>query len=133
MTLVDEGATSGTFTPTLGGTYCFYAVYPGDSTFVGSSDGTAADQCFSVVTADTTTAVTSSVNPSVFGQSVTFTATVSPVAPAVGTPTGTVAFLDGGSPIGTSTLSGGTATFTTFALGVGTHIITTSYGGDANF
>ena len=131
VTLSDESATSSIFTPTLGGTYCFYAVYPGDSTFVGSSDGTAADQCFSVVTADTATAVTSSVNPSVFGQPVTFTATVGPVAPAVGTPTGTVTFLDGGSPIGTSTLSAGTAMFTTSELAVGSHMITASYGGDA--
>ncbi len=84
--------------------------------------------------ANTTTAVTSSVNPSVSGQSVMFTATVSPVAPGAGTPTGTVTFLDGGSPIGAGTLSGaGVATFTTSALAVGNHTITTSYGGDGNF
>src|SRR5579859_4369763 len=81
----------------------------------------------------TTTGITSSANPSVFGQSVTFTATVSPVAPGAGTPTGTVTFLDGGSPVGTGTLSGGVATFTTSALAVGSHTITTSYGGDTNF
>jgi hypothetical protein len=83
--------------------------------------------------ANTTTTVTSSANPDVFGQSITFTATVSPLAPGAGTPTGTVTFLDGGSPIGTGTLSGGVATFTTAALAVGNHTITTSYGGDGNF
>ena len=41
------------------------------------------------------TAVVSSVNPSAFGQSVTFTVTVSPKAPGSGTPTGTVIFIDG--------------------------------------
>ena len=103
--------------------------YPADAVH-STSNGTAS---LTVNKADTTTTVTSSVNPSVFGQSVTFTATISPVAPGTGTPTGTVTFLDGGSPIGTGTLSGGIATFTTSALAVGNHTITTSYGGDGNF
>src|SRR5207302_1672425 len=72
---------------------------------------------------DTTTTLASSVNPSVFGQSVTFTATVS--ALLVGQfvpPTGTVTFFDGATPIGTGSLNtaGGvtTATFTTSTLAV---------------
>ena len=49
-----------------------------------------------VVNSDATaTSVSSLVNPSVFGQSVTFTATVSASAPGAGTPTGTVTFKDG--------------------------------------
>jgi predicted secreted protein len=73
-------------------------------------------------------------NPSVFGQAVTFTATVSAVAPATGTPTGSVTLLDGSITLGTATLStGGKATFTTRALPVGSHTITLSYGGDSNF
>src|SRR4029077_1069048 len=95
--------------------------------------GSAATASVTVNKADTATTVTSSQNPSIFGQSVTFTATVSPVAPGAGTPTGTITFLDGGSPIGTGTLSSGIATFTTSALPVGNHTITTSYGGDGNF
>ena len=95
--------------------------------------GNIASAQLTVPLANTTTDVTSSVNPSIFGQSVTFTATVSVVAPAAGAPTGTVTFLDGGSPIGTGTLSGGIAAFTTSALAVGNHTITTSYGGDSNF
>jgi hypothetical protein len=79
---------------------------------------------------NTTTTVTSSKNPSFFGQSVTFTATVS-AAPA--TPTGTVTFLDTGNPIGTVSLSGGVATFTTSTLAIGNHTITASYNGDGNF
>ena len=61
-----------------------------------------------------------------YGQSVTFTATVS----ASGTPTGTVTFKDGGTTIGTGTLSSGTTTFTTSTLAAGTHTITAVYGGD---
>ena len=106
--------------------------YPGDPSFNGST-GVMTGNPQVVSKANTTTAVTSSVNPSVFGQSVTFTATVSPVAPGGGTPTGSVTFLDGGSPIGTGTLSSGIATFSTSALAVASHTITTSYSGDGNF
>src|SRR5581483_11590634 len=75
------------------------------------------------------------VNPSVFGQSVTFTATVSPVAPASGSPTGTANFLDGATTIATNVPLNGSAvaTFTTSALSVGTHSITVVYNGDSNF
>ena len=62
----------------------------------------------SVNKANTSATVASSVNPSVYGQTVTFTATVSVVSPgstAVAYPTGTVTFYDGGTSIGTGTLS----------------------------
>ena len=59
----------------------------------------------------------------VYGQSVTFTATVAVTSPGAGPPTGTVTFKDGTTTLGTGTLStsGGvtTATFTTTALAVG--------------
>lgn len=78
--------------------------------------------------------VTSSQNPTTLGQSVTLSATVSPVLPVpTGTPTGSVTFLDGTSPIGTGTLSGGVASFATSALAVGSHNITVSYAGDGTF
>src|SRR5207248_3108285 len=83
--------------------------------------------------ADTTTALVSLANPSVFGQAVTFTATVTAVAPGAGTPTGTVTFKDGTTTLGTGALSGGQATFTTSALSVTTHTITATYGSDTNF
>ena len=74
--------------------------------------------------AETTTQVTSNANPSVFGQSVTFTATVTAVAPGAGAPTGAVSFFDGSNVIGTRTLNGvGQATFVTSSLCVGTHSI----------
>ena len=58
--------------------------------------------------ANTSTTVATSLSPSVHGQAVTFTATVSVVSPgstAVASPTGTVTFYDGGTSIGTGTLS----------------------------
>src|SRR5205085_2877258 len=76
------------------------------------------------------TALGSSPNPSVSGQSVTFTATVTSGG---GTPTGTVTFKDGTTTLGTGTLSAGKATFSTSSLAVGTHSITAAYGGAASF
>jgi hypothetical protein len=80
-----------------------------------------------------TTAVISTVNPSVFGQQVIFTATVTPTAVNANTPTGTLVFEDAGTPVWVASLSNGTATFTTSGLTVGNHTITASYGGDTNF
>ena len=106
------------------------AVYSGDPNFAGSPS-TALSQ---TVTQDgTTTTVVSSANPSVFGQSVTFTATVSPKAPGSGTPTGTVIFIDGSTVLGSPTLSGGVATLTTSSLSVSNHKVKVVYGGDGNF
>jgi hypothetical protein len=79
----------------------------------------------------TTTSVVSSVNPSAFDQSVTFTASVTPQGK--GTPTGTVTFYDGGTALGTVPLTKGSAALSTSALVVGMHSITASYSGDSNF
>jgi cellulase (glycosyl hydrolase family 5)/Big-like domain-containing protein len=86
---------------------------------------------------DTTATLTSAANPSVFGQSVTFTARVAPVPPGTGTPTGAVTFLAGETRLGTTTLSGGAASFSTEGLAASSatmgHAITASYSGDASF
>jgi hypothetical protein len=106
------------------------AVYSGDTTFATSTSAVLSQR---VNQAATTSKVTSSTNPAVYGQTVTFTATVKAVSPGSGTPTGTVTFDDDGSPIGTGTLSGGTATFSTDFVVPGSQSITVGYGGDANF
>jgi hypothetical protein len=81
----------------------------------------------------TSTSLVSSANPSVYGQQVTFTATVAASPPGSGTPTGPVTFLDGSTPLGTGNLSNGVATLSTSSLAAGAHAITAVYGGDANF
>ena len=83
----------------------------------------------------TATALTSSPNPSKFGQTVTFTATVTAQAGFdKGTPTGTVSFFDGTTKMGTSNVdSSGVATLTSTTLAVGTDSITATYSGDTNF
>jgi hypothetical protein len=66
--------------------------------------------------------------------STTFTAAVTDAtANSVGTPTGTVQFLDGGTAIGSGTLNAGIATVTTSFTTTGTHIITAVYSSDTNF
>lgn len=75
---------------------------------------------------DTSIALASTDDSSVYGQSLTFTATL-----AAASPTGSVTFRDGATVLGTVPLSGTGANFTTSALGVGTHSITAQYAGDA--
>jgi hypothetical protein len=78
--------------------------------------------------------LTSSAAPSVFGQPVTFTATVGAFAGA-GAPTGSVDFVDTttNTDLGTFALSGGKASVTTSSLAPGTHAIQAIYGGDGTF
>jgi hypothetical protein len=116
------------------GTHTLTASYSGSSNFAGGS----ASMTQTVNKASTSIVITSSASPSVFGQTVTFTATISVLAPGSGTPSGTVGFqIDGsnsGNPVSVNT-SGGitTASFSTTTLTVGTHTVTVSYSGDGNF
>ena len=80
----------------------------------------------------TTTTLTSSPYPSIYGETVTFTAVVTSIVGAP--PDGeTVSFITGKTVRGTGTLSGGSATFTTSTLKAGTTSVTAVYGGDSNF
>jgi len=79
----------------------------------------------------TATAISSSRNPSVFGQNVTFTAKVNSSS---GNPAGTVAFDDAQTRLGTVDLdTSDTAAFSTSALGTGTHSIQATFLGSAAF
>ncbi len=109
------------------GTDTVTATYSGDSNFTGSS--VSLNQ--TVNQASTTLALTSSVNPSGFGQSVTFTATIMPQYG--GQASGTITFKDGATTLGSGAVSGNAASLTTSGLAVGTHSITAIYGGDSNF
>src|SRR5262245_55239872 len=86
------------------------------------------------VKAATSTALTSTPNPSTTGQAVTLRATVSPAPPATGVPTGTVQFRDGAANLGAPVaLTTGVATLVTSALAVGSHSLTAVYSGDDDF
>jgi hypothetical protein len=111
--------------------HAIVATYTGDGSFLGSDDSVTQK----VQRAQTATMVTASVNPAESGQPVAFTATVAPVAPGAGDPTGTVTFTVNGAPLGNPVMvSGGTATSGTFAtLSPGTYQIEATYSGDGHF
>jgi hypothetical protein len=148
-----------TYTPTASDTVATYtetATFTGDSNYTGSTSSQTNN--FSITQATSSTSVMSSQNPSTFGQSVTFTATIDGEygevkgrngallgsrltkkglvqkgqahSQAIG---GTVTWSanTGCSP---STVSGnpGTAQCTTTTLPQGTDTITATYGGDTN-
>ncbi len=149
--VVSSGAAICTIASLAVGPHSITATYqPGDTRTI-SSAGTAS------VLVDKLTArvgLTSSANPSQQGNWVTFTASVSSVAPAsagpssattsgmlvsqgatqasaVATPTGTITFNDGASALGTVSLVNGSATFVTPFTTAGNHTITAAYSGDA--
>jgi probable HAF family extracellular repeat protein len=76
--------------------------------------------------------ITSSVNPSVLGQPVTFTASFTSFGgpPPDGE---SVQFVVSGKLLGSATLTGGVAQFTTSAIPVGPHVVVAKYNGDANY
>jgi large repetitive protein len=77
----------------------------------------------------TTVTLASSLNPSQFGQNVTFTATVTT---GTGSLTGTVTFYNGAAILKANVaLVAGAATYTTSTLPVGTNPITAQYNGDS--
>jgi type VI protein secretion system component Hcp len=111
------------------GPHSITAVFTGNSAFVGSNSAAAA---LAVTPAATTTTVASAKPSSVYGDTVTFTATVSASAPSTLPPTGSVRFLVDGvtvsGPIALATVGGvQQASFTINSLGAGTHVITAAY------
>jgi hypothetical protein len=111
------------------GVHSITAAYSGDSNYLPSTSP-ALLETINASTSPTTTTLASSLNPSSYNQTVSFTASVSS---ASGTPTGTVTFTDGATQLGTATLAGGIATSSSSSLAVGSHTITASYGGNSNF
>jgi len=101
------------------------ATYAGDAAF----DPSAGDVMQVVDKNPTTTTLTSSLNPSNYGQAVTLTATVTSAGSA---PTGTVTFKSGSVILGSGTLNAsGVATLTTKEIPVGANSLTSTYNGDA--
>jgi hypothetical protein len=90
-----------------------------------------AAQQFTVSKGSVSASVDASVSPSVFGQSVTFTALIS--AGDGLNASGTVTFKDASATIGSGSLSAGQATLDVSSLVVGSHTITAEYSGDARF
>ena len=112
------------------GSHVVTASYGGDGNHMSSGGVLAGGQ--TVAAAASVTTVTSSANPSVFGEEVVFTATVSS-SPGAGTPTGEVTFSVDGTPGAPVTLDGaGQASLHTSTPAVGTHTVSAAYGGDGS-
>ena len=127
--LVGSDAFTGALSRVAGETVGTYAITQGNLSAGSNYTIVFVSADFTITPASTTTALTSSANPSVFGASVAFTATVAPSAV-----TGTVQFYADGATLGSPVaLSGGTASVSSTALSVGTHVITATYSGDANY
>lgn len=123
-TLSSGKATFSTSTLTAG-SHSITASYGGSTNYNTSTSSTLTQ---TVNKANTTLTLASSANPSTYGSSVTFTATISPSAAS-----GTVTFLDGSTTLGTGTVSSGKATLAISSLIAGSHSITVSYGGSTNY
>src|SRR5262249_13802770 len=127
-----NAAGQATLTRSLGvGVHSLAASFVGNSTFAPSRSAFVTE---TVNPAATTVALSPSINPTGTGQPVTFTATVSAVAPGAGMPTGTVTFKDGSVILGMVAVGAdGTSTLTTSFAAAGGHVITAVYNGDPNF
>ena len=112
------------------GQHDFRARWVGDERWTAS---TSAPLHVTVGGGTTSTSLGTSTASTTYGTPVTLTATVSPVNPPTGTPTGPVGFRDGNTFIGSANLNGASpnvATFTTNELSVGTHLMNATYTGD---
>ena len=125
-----SGVATFSITSLATGMHSITASYGGDSNDAGSVSAAVSVNVTTAIA--TTTTLTASAAQLTAGQSVTFTATVSPQSGS-GVATGTVTFLDGTTSLGTAPLNAsGVATFSTTTLAAGSNSITASYGGDAN-
>lgn len=107
------------------GSHNIVATYASDTQFAASTGNVV-----QVVQNGTSTMLTSSSNPSSFGQSIIFDATVTATNGAPGIPTGSVTFKEGSTVLGSTSLnSAGHALFSYSALNVGTHNITAEFVG----
>ncbi|MGA7930044.1 MAG: Ig-like domain repeat protein [Candidatus Sulfotelmatobacter sp.] len=114
------------------GTYSISAKYNGDANNAGSTSSVLSQVITVTIKSATSTTLTSSPNPSVYAQAITFTATVSSAGRTP--PNGeTVTFYNGLYVLGTAPMTGGIASLTTSTIQSGIHTISAAYLGDANF
>ena len=123
-------AASSAISSLLTGTHTVTADYSGDNVFLKSSGTLSGGQV--VNQAASTTTVTTSPDPSNYGQSVTLTARVAGVSGGI-TPTGTVQFYAGHDHLGGAVLSDGSAFIKTSSIQGGSNVITAVYSGDTNY
>ena len=135
VALVAGSASSDATSSLTAGNHTVEAVFTSaDTNFNDSNDLLDGGQ--TVNKRDTLTTVSSSLNPSTYGQTVTFTATVTGTGPGAGNPSGgSVQFKVDGANVGAPvTLSGGSASFGINSIGAGTHTVEAVFtSADTNF
>jgi hypothetical protein len=131
VTLSSNGQATFSTTSLAVGEDTITAFYGGDTTF-NPSRGDDSRMPQQVVVTNTSSVITASVNLPIFGETVTYTASISAVSPATGRPAdGTVTFQFDGGPGITANVSGGQATITKQWLAVGSgHTVDATYNGN---
>ncbi|TAK57791.1 MAG: T9SS type A sorting domain-containing protein [Bacteroidetes bacterium] len=109
----------------IGGTHSITAQYGGDSEWNGSMSSS---HTHVVIRTATTTTLNATPSPSVYGQSVSLDAAISPSLAS-----GTVEFFDGALSLGSATISAGSASLSVSSLDAGAHSLTAKYSGDADY
>jgi hypothetical protein len=132
-----DSSGNASYTPPMLSAGCHFitAAYSGDATY-----GPGSMELVQPVLQTSSVTLSAMPNPSVYGQAVTFTATITAGGPTANKPEGLVTFMDGNQVLGTVTLnplglasSDGQVSFTTSSLAAGNHTITAVYSGDTNF
>jgi hypothetical protein len=121
---ISSGTAAISFSALSPGAHSLTAVCSGDANYLSS---TSAPVTQTVNKNASSVAVTSSLNPSIYNQTIALTAQVTPTSA-----NGTVQFLDGSTLLGAAPVSEGLAVLTLGSLSVGAHSITAVYSGDAN-
>ncbi|MDX2036629.1 MAG: Ig-like domain repeat protein [Isosphaeraceae bacterium] len=111
------------------GTVELIATYISTSEFDTSEDR----EFFTINRANVSASITSSLNPSDYGQPLSFTANLAAIAPGAGIPGGMIDFYSDNIYFGSAQLVGGEASIGAPTLSVGGHTIEARYAGDSNF
>ncbi|HEX3040689.1 MAG TPA: Ig-like domain repeat protein [Solirubrobacterales bacterium] len=112
------------------GPHAITASYGGDPNYLASAS---APLTQTIVPAQTTLDLTSTLNPAPYGSAGTLKATVDAAAPSLATPTGVVTFWDGEEALASVPLSAGVARFPLKALTPGSYPIHATYEGGSGF
>jgi hypothetical protein len=112
------------------GVHSLRASFAGLAPFTASASATLSE---TVNKALTTNNLTAAVNPFGYTDAVVLTATIAPMAPGAGSPTGTVTFFEGSKVLGTAQVSGGQAGLFLQGFPRGKHTVTAVYSGDPDF
>src|SRR5262249_13816387 len=110
------------------GSHSFTAAYSGDGNFAGSASSALAQTINQAGSAMSVTGQDAG-----DGVNFIYTATIGAVAPGMGTPTGTVSVVAGGTVIGTGTLFNGVTQITVADAAATGQVLSFVYNGDSNF